>query len=156
MRRVIYTVGTSIREKDEFFSLLARWGIKLIADVRRFPKSRFPYFSREALASEANRRGMRYLWFGEELGGYRKGGYERYQTTESFKRGLAKLVAEGESEPTAIVCAERFPWRCHRRFIARELTRLGFKVVHIIDEEWTWSPREEENHLFKKEKVDGA
>ena len=26
-----------------------------------------------------------------------------------------------------------FPWRCHRRFIALELERQGWQVIHIID-----------------------
>jgi uncharacterized protein (DUF488 family) len=33
-----------------------------------------------------------------------------------------------------ILCAERLPERCHRRFIARSLEERGWKVAHIIEE----------------------
>jgi uncharacterized protein (DUF488 family) len=32
----------------------------------------------------------------------------------------------------AIMCAETLWWQCHRRLIANELVRDGFKVVHLI------------------------
>jgi uncharacterized protein (DUF488 family) len=144
MERVIYTIGTSTRSEEEFFSLLIKWDIRLLVDVRRFPKSRFPHFCRDALAVKASQSGMRYVHLGDELGGYRKGGYDEYTRTEGFKKGLARLIAEGEKEPAAILCAERFPWRCHRRFIARELVALGWQVVHIIDEKRVWSPQKKE------------
>lgn len=34
--------------------------------------------------------------------------------------------------PTAIMCAEAVPWRCHRNLLADELVRRGIEVVHII------------------------
>ncbi|RLF54989.1 MAG: hypothetical protein DRN37_09540, partial [Thermoplasmata archaeon] len=37
--KTIYTLGTSNRSTDEFFSLLKAFGIRGIADVRRFPRS---------------------------------------------------------------------------------------------------------------------
>jgi hypothetical protein len=38
----------------------------------------------------------------------------------------------------AFICAERLPWRCHRRFIARELEKRGWQVIHIIDKGRDW------------------
>ena len=41
---------------------------------------------------------------------------------------------------SVIMCAERFPWRCHRRFVSIELQRRGWDIVHIIDEKKIWKP----------------
>jgi uncharacterized protein (DUF488 family) len=43
--------------------------------------------------------------------------------------------------PCAIFCAERSPWRCHRRLIGRSLQERGWKVVHILEEGEAWEDR---------------
>jgi uncharacterized protein (DUF488 family) len=40
-----------------------------------------------------------------------------------------------------ILCAERFPGRCHRRYIADQLERDGVEVIHILDENRIWQPQ---------------
>jgi uncharacterized protein (DUF488 family) len=42
--------------------------------------------------------------------------------------------------PTAFVCAERLPWKCHRRHIAQALAARGWDVRHIIEEDRLWHP----------------
>lgn len=127
----IYTLGTSTRSLEEFVGLLRSHGIRMAVDVRRFPTSRFPHFKREALEEGLRREGIGYLWLGNLLGGYRKGGYEAYMATEAFERGLSQLKALAEQGPTAIFCSERFPWRCHRRFIGKRLRGEGWEVVDL-------------------------
>jgi uncharacterized protein (DUF488 family) len=58
-----------------------------------------------------------------------------------FARGVEALEAIGEEERTAFMCSERFPWKCHRRFIALELQHRGWEVVHIIERDRTWQPK---------------
>lgn len=70
--KVIYTLGTSTRSPEEFVSQLTGHRIKVVADVRRFPTSRFEHFKRENLAGLLHRPGIDYLSLGEELGGYRQ------------------------------------------------------------------------------------
>jgi uncharacterized protein (DUF488 family) len=41
---------------------------------------------------------------------------------------LETLAAE---RPTAVLCAETVPWRCHRRLIADALLARGWEVVHL-------------------------
>ena len=138
----IYTLGTSNRSLQEFLGLLEGFGIKQVFDVRSFPQSkRFPHFNRETLEGALKGAGLSYHWLGKELGGYRRGGYEAYLKTEAFREGLLKLVSLATKAPGAIVCAERFPWRCHRRFISLALQELGFEVIHIIEKERIWCPR---------------
>lgn len=127
----IYTLGTSTRSLEEFMGLLRQEGIMQVVDVRRFPRSRFPHFSRENLEGSLKRAGFRYFWLGDLLGGYRKGGYEAYMATEAFQKGLSKLKAIAEKGATAFFCCERVPWRCHRRFIAKRLREEGWEVVDL-------------------------
>ena len=140
MADLIYTLGSSTRTKEEFLRLLQHFGIRKVADVRRFPTSRFQHFQQENLREVLWEVGVDYVHLGKELGGYRSGGYQSHLASSSFREGLERLEREARTKPTAILCAERFPWKCHRRFIGVELARRGWRVVHIIDEERTWEP----------------
>ncbi len=112
--------------------LLAKHGVEAVADVRRFPKSRkFPHFNRESLEKTLPQFGIEYHWLGELLGGYRRGGYEAYIKTPEYMRGIEKLEALASRKRTAIMCAEGYWRRCHRRFIAETLEKRGWKVIHI-------------------------
>lgn len=53
------------------------------------------------------------------------------QTLE-FRDALDRLISVGQSLPTAIMCAEAVPWRCHRTLIADALVSRGWTVRHII------------------------
>jgi uncharacterized protein (DUF488 family) len=137
---LIYTLGTSTRSPEEFIGLLLSRGVKVVVDVRKFPSSRFEHFHQEKIARLLNEAGIDYVYMGKELGGYRRGGYQKFTTTAEFRLGLEKLEKIARQKSAAIICAERFPWRCHRRFIALELEKRGWQVNHIIDEKRDWLP----------------
>ncbi|KPL18694.1 MAG: hypothetical protein AMJ92_06780 [candidate division Zixibacteria bacterium SM23_81] len=137
-QRTIFSVGSSNRSAEELFCLLAQHHIRRLVDVRRFPISRWPHFSRKILASLAERRGLEYFYLGDLLGGYRAGGYVQHLKTAEFRLGLDRLERLALERKVVFLCAERFPWRCHRRFIATALEDLGWRVVHIIDQDRTW------------------
>ncbi len=138
---MIYTLGTSNRSAEEFLELLGSLGVEVVVDVRRFPSSRFDHFKREELARLLEGGGFGYIYLGEELGGYRRGGYQSYLDTEDFREGLERLEGLARGRRVVLLCAERLPWRCHRRFIGWELERDGFRVIHIIDEKREWVPK---------------
>ncbi|MFQ6115851.1 MAG: DUF488 domain-containing protein [bacterium] len=46
-----------------------------------------------------------YHWLGEQLGGYRSGGYETYTHTAAFQQGLEELTELAQHQKTAIMCA---------------------------------------------------
>lgn len=137
----IYSLGTSTRTPSEFLNLLRSFDVEMVVDVRRFPKSRFQHFEGEELARLLEAEGFDYVYLGQELGGYRSGGYKDYLGTEEFKQGLERLEQLAKERRVAVVCAERLPWRCHRRFIGWELERDGWQVIHIIDEKRSWRPK---------------
>jgi len=100
-----------------------------------------PVFTGENLENLLKKEGVNYIFLGKELGGFRKGGYEAYTTTEEFRKGVDVLEDIASKGASVIVCAERFPWKCHRRWIARELHRRGWQVEHIIDKGKVWIPK---------------
>jgi len=132
LRGEVLTVGHSTRSLRQFLELLAKHGVEAVADVRRFPKSRkFPHFNRESLEKTLPQFGIEYHWLGELLGGYRRGGYEAYTKTPEYMRGIEELEALASRKRTAIMCAEGYWRRCHRRFIAETLEERGWRVIHI-------------------------
>mgnify|MGYP000669200455 CR=1 FL=1 len=131
--KLIYTLGTSTRSSEEFIELLSSHGVEVVVDVRRFPTSRFEHFGKEKLEGLLSEAGIGYVYMGKELGGYRRGGYENFVASSQFQTGLRKLEEVAGERSTAIICAERFPWRCHRRFIALALEKRGWRVSHIIE-----------------------
>ncbi|MDP2279611.1 MAG: DUF488 domain-containing protein [Nitrospirota bacterium] len=137
----IYTLGTGRRSEEDFYEILFAYDIKTLVDVRSFPKSKMPVFTRENLENLLKKEGINYVFLGRELGGFRKGGYEVYTGTEEFKKGIDRLEDIASSGTTVIICAERFPWKCHRRWISREFHRRGWHVEHIIDKGKVWAPK---------------
>jgi len=133
-RKVIHTIGHSTRSLGEFIAILKGLGVEAVADVRRFPRSRHnPQFNEESLGAALAAEGIEYHWLGGDLGGYRSGGYEVYTKSEGFREGLRKLEGLARRRKTAVMCAEKLWFRCHRRFIADELVRRGWEVWHFIE-----------------------
>ena len=147
----IYTLGHSNRPWAEFLDLLRTYGIEVVADIRAFPSSRhYPHFSQENLKAALEKEGIRYVWLGKELGGYRKKGlgkaspntaweslgfrnFADHMLSEEFLNGVEKLLELAREKKTVVLCAERFWWRCHRRLLSDWLLAHGYRVLHILD-----------------------
>jgi uncharacterized protein (DUF488 family) len=143
----VYTIGHSTRAAEELISLLAGHGVAVLVDVRRYPASRrHPQFSRDALAAALAGAGIEYM-HEPGLGGRRTPrpdspntawrveafrGYADHMAGTEFKAGLAALEACASQRPTAVMCAEAVPWRCHRRLISDALVARGVEVRHIL------------------------
>jgi uncharacterized protein (DUF488 family) len=143
----VYTLGHSTRSAAEFMTLLREHGIAGISDVRRFPASRrHPHFGREALAEMLAAAGLHYDWL-PALGGRRAPrpdsphtawrepafrAYADHMETEEFRAGLEQLIRLVEARPTAVMCAEAVPWRCHRQLVADALVARGLQVMHVL------------------------
>ena len=138
MKKIIFTVGSSNRSLEEFLQLLRTNAIEMVIDVRSFPTSKFPHFKKEVLSQSLGQEGLGYIFLGKDLGGYRKGGYEAYTQTHDYLRGMELLERMASRCRCTIFCAERLPWRCHRRFIGQSMQERGWKVWHIIEEGRVW------------------
>ncbi len=133
MEKILFTLGTSNRTRDEFIALLRSHGIEIVIDVRSFPQSRFPQFNREAVSQWLGEEAVGYFYLGRELGGFRKGGYEAYTQTHDYLRGIDLLERMASRCRCAILCAERLPSRCHRRFIGQSMGERGWQIVDLIE-----------------------
>lgn len=146
----VFTIGHSNRPFKDFLSLLREFFIDVVADIRRYPSSRkFPHFNQEALSKLLKAENIGYLWF-EALGGRRHGekntqspntgleslgfrNYADYMMTQEFKTAAQELLSTAAKARTAIMCAEKFYWKCHRRLLSDYLTAQGVQVIHIVE-----------------------
>jgi uncharacterized protein (DUF488 family) len=146
---LIYTLGHSTRNLEEFINLLKHYKIEFVVDVRRFPSSKkFPHFNKENLEKELEKNGIKYIHF-PELGGFREGGYKNFSKTEEFKNSLKRLLGIIDNHNSTILCAEKYFWRCHRKYIAHELHKLGHRIIHILDKNDFYEHKESKDLEFK-------
>lgn len=145
-RVVVHTLGHSTRSCEEFLDLLRQRELGVIADIRRYPASRrHPHFAGPALAAALDLAGVAYVWL-SGLGGRRHGSassphvawrnpafraYADHMETPEFVADLARLLELARARPTAVLCAEAVPWRCHRQLLADALVARGITVRHI-------------------------
>jgi uncharacterized protein (DUF488 family) len=143
----IWTIGHSTRPIGEFIELLKAHGIRQLVDVRTVPRSRHnPQFGQENLPGSLQAEGIAYRHF-PALGGLRHAradsintgwrnasfrGYADYMQTAQFEEAVGKLVEIAADAPTAIMCAEAVPWRCHRSMIGDALLVRGVTVLDIM------------------------
>ena len=132
VRITIWTVGYSNYSLENFLELLKGNRIQVLVDIRRFPTSKMQHFRKEEMEEWLPRKGVEYVWLGKELGGYRKGGYQKYMQTKTFREGVKKLLEIAKTKRVCIMCMETNPKYCHRRFISTYLEKKGVKVIHII------------------------
>lgn len=148
---LIYTIGHSNRLFEEFIKLLRKFQVNVLIDVRRYPKSKFEWFNKSYLESNLKKYGVRYLCMSElgALGIARKikpledltctesPTYKAYitylLTHEVAKKRIREIISLTSQNTCCIMCAERFPWRCHRNYLSDFLLLQGVKVIHIID-----------------------
>ncbi len=144
---MVYTIGHSTRLLAEFIRILQDFGLTLLADVRTMPRSRHnPQFNKETLPKDLGPAGLGYVHL-PGLGGLRKTrpdspnrgwrspafrGFADYMQTLEFEAQLSGLLELARKEPTAVMCAEAVPWRCHRSLIADALTVREVRVEHIL------------------------
>ena len=144
---LIFTVGHSTRSLDELVEILRAHGVERLVDVRTIPRSRHnPQFNRESLSKALHNRRLSYRHM-KALGGLRHAradsintgwrnasfrGFADYMQTPAFEEAVEKLIELAEQKPTAIMCAEAVPWRCHRSLIADALTVRGYEVRDLM------------------------
>jgi len=144
---LISTIGHSTHPIEEFIGILKARGIRQLIDVRTIPRSRHnPQFNRENLPASLEASDIRYQHM-PGLGGLRRArpdsrntawrnasfrGFADYMQTPEFETNLDDLIGLAREQPSAIMCAEAVPWRCHRSLIADALVARGITVEEII------------------------
>jgi uncharacterized protein (DUF488 family) len=59
-------------------------------------------------------------------------GYADYMQTPEFEAALGNAIKLTEKKPTALMCAEAVPWRCHRSLVADALLARRIRVLEIV------------------------
>lgn len=150
----VFTIGHSNRTIEDFIALLRENRVERVIDIRTIPKSRHnPQFNEDALAPALRAKKIGYVHL-KKLGGLRHAradsenlgwhnasfrGFADYMQTEEFEEGLARAIKLAEAKPSALMCAEAVPWRCHRSLVADALLVRKIPVMDIISAS---SPRE--------------
>lgn len=148
----IYTIGHSTHSIEEFISILKKYKIEVLVDVRSYPGSKYvPQFNKENMKSWVIENGIEYIHM-SELGGRRKKNeeidesliegwrkapfrnYAAYTFTDEYDKAIDKVIEMAKSARVCYMCSEAVPWRCHRLLISNTLVSKGIKVHHIIDE----------------------
>ncbi len=144
---IVSTVGHSTHPIEDFIHILEAHGIRTLVDVRTIPRSRHnPQFNRESLSASLQKAGIDYRHL-PGLGGLRHPrkdsintgwrnasfrGYADYMLSREFGESLNALIELASQAPTAIMCAEAVPWRCHRSLIADALVARGILAMEIL------------------------
>ncbi|HKX69466.1 MAG TPA: DUF488 domain-containing protein [Intrasporangium sp.] len=145
----VHTIGHSTRPLEEFLGILRGHDISSLVDIRTVPKSRHnPQFHIDSLSRTLPDAGVEYRHL-PSLGGLRQPrkdsanlgwrnvsfrGYADHMGTPEFAAGIEELLALARTQPTAIMCAEAVPWRCHRSLVGDALLVRGVEVIDIFDE----------------------
>jgi uncharacterized protein (DUF488 family) len=145
---VLYTIGHSNLEAEQFLTLLRQHDVTVLVDVRSRPISKYvPHFNKDILAAFLTRNGVEYRFAGKYLGGQpddpavykdkkvpapetrheeylRRVDYDLVIPSDWYHKGIARLLEIIRETPdnVAIMCSEGNPRTCHRhRLIARSL-----------------------------------
>lgn len=150
MKPPFFTVGHSNRSLEEFVELLSSAEVGLVADIRKFPRSRAnPQFTEDTLGEAlagfeisyelmtvlGGRRGIVKSLSPDVNGLWRNlsfHNYADYALSAEFSAGLKHLLEQGNERRCAIMCSEAVWWRCHRRIVADYLIASGETVFHIM------------------------
>jgi len=151
----LFTIGHGNHGIDKLHGLLETNGVRTVVDVRTMPFSRYsPQFNKSDLDAALATRDIRYLFAGKYLGGrptdptcYKSGilpaegtdylhevDYTEVMKRDWFLKGINRLLELADLQPTAILCSEEDPARCHRHHLVTKYILAqdpGSEVRHI-------------------------
>ena len=128
----IFTIGYEGAIVPQFIDSLRDAGVERVIDVRALPLSRRPGFSKSALRAALEEQGIEYVHLkalGTPADGRAAARAGRHADMERIYGGQlelpeaiaqsAQMLALAEEKPTALLCMEREPARCHRTLLLR-------------------------------------
>lgn len=144
---IIYTIGHSTRDYDDFIGILKKYKIELLIDVRSYPGSkRYPHFNKEEMMITCPNNGIKYMHLAQ-LGGLKKKtnlnsqhtslthpsfkNYADYMDGDIFNDAILKLEELARKQKVAYFCSEAVWWKCHRRMISDMFIIKGWIVQHL-------------------------
>ena len=140
----IFTIGYEGATMDAFLAALTAAGVEQVLDVRALPLSRRPGFSKSTLAASLAEKGIGYVHL-KALGTPKPGRDAAKKgdraTLEAVYAGqlelpeaqvqAAQMMALAAEKPSALLCFERDPGRCHRTLLLAAEGK-GAEVVDLF------------------------
>lgn len=142
-----YSIGHGIRKIEDFVSLLKKYNIKILIDVRRYPYPRFiPQYNKSKLESYLLKDGIIYIFMGDTLGGRpndktcyvdNKINYNILKNKDFFINGINKLKKlyynDFKDVNISIMCSESDPRKCHRSKLIGDylISNFNIDIMHI-------------------------
>lgn len=140
----IFTIGYEGATQAELVAALRAAGVEQVVDVRAVPLSRKPGFSKNVLAAGLAEAGIGYVHLkalgtpSEGREAARKGRHDvlervyaaQLETPEAAMQA-AQLVEVAAEKPSALLCFERDPARCHRTLL-RESVMAEWEAVDLM------------------------
>ena len=126
----IFTIGYEGTTQEAFIATLREAGVSVVADVRAVLLSRRPGFSKNVLAAGLREAGIDYVGLkalgtppaGREAA--RKGNHDTLAAVYEGQLREPEAIIQAEQlielageKPTALLCFERDPARCHRTLL---------------------------------------
>ena len=162
----IYTFGILGSKADKLLSIIKRYNIKEVVDVRFNPEtSDNSELEKDNLAGILENSKVKYTHSVDLSSKYKNAKslmmnsgwknhmfktYADYMQTPDFVNGLNKLIVKLKDHNLLIICNERLPTECHRYLIADALFIRHKVVYHLLDE---YTPKK--HILTKFAKVSG-
>jgi uncharacterized protein (DUF488 family) len=126
----IFTIGYEGTTVPEFIGALKSAKVERVIDVRALPLSRRPGFSKSALRAALEEAGIEYVHL-KALGtpadgraAARSGRHDDLKRIYAGQLELPEAIAQGaqmlelaRERPSALLCIEREPARCHRTLL---------------------------------------
>ena len=130
----IHTIGHGRQPIEVFLSLLKKYDIDLVCDVRSAARSRWPQFQGAALERVLLENGIGYEHL-PECGG------KVVAPPEELTRGIDRIMELAGETRVVLMCSESQPLtshvtrraHCHRvGLLAPPLKKLGADIIHIL------------------------
>ena len=131
----VYTVGHGRHSWTYFLSLLQKYEIAFLCDVRSAARSRWVQFNGAVLSENLRENGIGYEHL-PETGG------KKIAAPEDLNRGIERILEVAAEVKTAIMCSESQPLtkhktpraNCHRIGLLSPLLKAkgATKIIHIL------------------------
>jgi uncharacterized protein (DUF488 family) len=140
----IFTIGYEGATMGDFIAALTSAGVERVIDVRAVPNSRRPGFSKTPLRNALAESNIDYIHLralGTPAAGRAAARAGRHEDLERIYVGqleLPEAIAEGAQmlalaaeKPSALLCYEREPERCHRTLLLHSVAPDA-QVTHLF------------------------
>lgn len=159
----LFTIGHSQHSTNYFISLLNKYGIDYLLDVRSTPYSKYAeQYNKENISRELKSVNIRYSFMGKCFGArpqnvelYNDEGcldFERVRESQDFNKGIENVILGlNQGHRIALMCTEKEPIDCHRAIlVARAFEMRTIYAKHILSSGKILTQQQLDDQLLQK------